>query len=718
MADPHRPLADLLVVDIGQYLAGPLAARLLADLGARVVRIEHPEGPRYDGQANHHLLASRSETLRLDLTDPAGLATAHDLVAASDVLIENSRPGALDRFRLGPEQTAAAWPSLVHCSLPGFGRDDPRASMPGWEGPVLAAAGAYPQRSAEMLEGEWWPQAEPPFSPLPLASVFAAVIGATGAVAALLDRQRSGRGQHVEAALHDGFFEAIGSRATRYERNPPHWFFMGSGIYECSDGRRLSLITVWHRHLRWFLQAAGWSGEQIAAEASYDVLRDDPSARARLRDSLVTMLRSRPAAEWEALAQSAGVPVSIVRRPGEWPIAPVLGAAVRVHARKLVNGHSASSPDSRCKGAGPLAGYRVLDLTRVLAGPTASRVLAELGAEVVKADVLPERTQAGHREPFFHEVVNRGKHIAEVDLDAPGGRDRMDALLLWTDVVVSTFTRPALRRLRLDPEDLAGRYPTLLSAHISTYGEGGPWSDLRGYAEIANASSGLTVACVGEMIPSGSAPNVDIPRMPFTDHLAGWLGAFGVIAALVGASRGRPSGRVHTSLVDAACLAQLPFLADGWKSWRDREFSDMPGWSASHRMYKCTDAWVFVGMGTSTWQRLIDSLPTDMGSWAASQPAATVIDRVVSCGGAASIPGQLDRILDVDGVADQRGLRVAHSSDTHGLVLQLGTPLLLSRTPVRAGEPPDHGDDWFQDELGITARQSRAKAPLPTEEGP
>src|SRR4051812_29221302 len=135
-------LADVRVIDFGQYVAGPLAAMLLADQGADVVRIDPPGGPRWQTPANATWNRGK-RSIVLDLKSPGDRATAGQLVATADVVIENFRPGVMDRLGLGADAMLARNPRLIYCSLPGFATDDPRVTVPAWEGVVSAAAASY-----------------------------------------------------------------------------------------------------------------------------------------------------------------------------------------------------------------------------------------------------------------------------------------------------------------------------------------------------------------------------------------------------------------------------------------------------------------------------------------------------------------------------------------------------------------------------------------------
>ncbi|MFI5427246.1 CoA transferase [Aeromicrobium sp. UC242_57] len=261
------PLSGVRVVDFGQYIAGPMTAMLLADQGADVIRVDPPGGPRWRSRANAALLRGRRRAI-LDLTTARDRARAHALVRSADVVVENFRPGVMDRLGLGAENCLAAAPHLVYCSLPGFAAADPRAGLPGWR-VVMAAGGGYaPLPSLIDADSGQGPAGVPDFSPAPLASVLAAMEGAMGIAAALVARQRDGIGQRVEAPLYNGLFEAGRSRAMTYERNPPAFSYFGSGVYLCADGRSVTFLANWFRHLRLFVEAAGcqaWIDEGLVA---------------------------------------------------------------------------------------------------------------------------------------------------------------------------------------------------------------------------------------------------------------------------------------------------------------------------------------------------------------------------------------------------------------------------------------------------------------------
>src|SRR5262249_35328210 len=193
-------LDGIRVVDFGQWIAGPLTAMLLGDQGADVVRVDPPGGPRWSSPANATLHRGK-RPVELDLGTAAGRAAARELIESADVVVENFRPGAMERRGLGAAAMTGAAPHLVYCSLPGFASDDPRAAVPAWEGVLGAATGTY------------WQAGEARFTALPISSTFAALAAAVAIVMALIARERDGCGQVIEGGAFDRTRPGLGSVA-------------------------------------------------------------------------------------------------------------------------------------------------------------------------------------------------------------------------------------------------------------------------------------------------------------------------------------------------------------------------------------------------------------------------------------------------------------------------------------------------------------------------
>jgi crotonobetainyl-CoA:carnitine CoA-transferase CaiB-like acyl-CoA transferase len=752
------PLKGLRVVDCGQYLAGPLLGMLLADQGADVIRVDPPGGPRWDSPVNAVLLRGR-RTVTLDLTDPAGRRRAQALIHSADVVIENFRPGVVDRLGIGPSTSLEHNPRLVYVSLPGFGSMDPRRDRAAWEGVVMAAAGAYkvPERAA------------PAFSGLPLGSVFAALEAAVAVVGALIGRERDGLGQRVEMPLFDALFEAGGATPVVERSSEP--FRIGDfalAWYRCADGRWIAIGSAWFRHLEWFVRAAGcdaWIDEGLV---DYDRMMSDPEAVAEVRRRLVELFATRPAAEWEAIGHAQGCSLIMVRSVSEWLAEPQLlepgtlvdsedpelgrirmpGRAVRIstapdHAvspRRQVGADDADlravldelvgrlagevfgevpapppAQTSRAAAAAPpLTGRRVLDFTRVAAAPTATKLLAQYGAEVIKVDTDPTG-RAMVPEPIGHQIVNRGKRSIRLDLHDPGDREVLDALLQTADTVVQNFTLGVDRGLGIDEPSVRDVVPEVVYVYLNAYGTEGPRAGVRGYADLLNCATGIAERTWGDRPMESGHPllMVDRPRWPFTDYAAGAVAAFGALLGIYQHLRTGRGSFVTTSLERAATLEQIIYALDYEGRDLPEPRGDAPGWSIRHRLYDTADGAVFVGASESQVDRLLETLGVDDLNNLPAAFAAVPTDEIVAALDAHDIGAhRVERsgiLLADDGVAARIGLRVEDSTVANGLVVMAGPVAHLARTPLTPGQPAEpfgaHSDE-IRRELSIEPASS------------
>jgi crotonobetainyl-CoA:carnitine CoA-transferase CaiB-like acyl-CoA transferase len=211
------PLDGLLVADFTRVLAGPLATMTLADLGAEVVKVERPGtgddtrqwGPPWTGEGSSYFeCVNRSkQSLTLDLRSESDLAVARALVAGADVLVENFLTGTMDRLGLGYEEVAALNPRLVYCSITGFG-SDAGAALPGYDFLVQALGGLM------SITGE--AEGEPTKVGVALVDVLTGKDATIGILAALQERERSGRGQRIEVNLLSSLLGALANQASAY----------------------------------------------------------------------------------------------------------------------------------------------------------------------------------------------------------------------------------------------------------------------------------------------------------------------------------------------------------------------------------------------------------------------------------------------------------------------------------------------------------------------
>src|SRR5712691_2620932 len=629
-------LDGVRVVDFGQWIAGPLAAMLLGDQGAEVVHVDPPGGPRWKTPANATFNRGKT-SVALDLKSDRGRADVRRLIDAADVVIENFRPGVMDRLGLGAREAMERDPRLIYCSLPGFASDDPRAPVPAWEGVLGAATGVYLQAG------------EARFTSVPISSTFGAIAAAVSIVMALIACRRDGLGQRIEVPLFDATFLAIGSTGLLVNGKPEGgrpddpW----AGIFRCADGRWIRLSLATFRFLQRFVDAVGkpdWIAKGYVQRERPGPLARGTELRERQQAELSDLFGSRPAAEWEELGRRADVPLTLIRTTAEWLATdhaksagivadvkdPESGAIVQpgLAVRLMGTPGAVRARDGRAHGdrvptwdsaarrgtatlaetarlSAALEGIRVVDLTQVLAGPTATRTLAEFGAEVVKVN-NPREEGAGYRWQVhrYHTDVNRGKRTMLVDLKTPEGIDVLRRLIDRSDVVMQNFRLGVAERLGIGYEQVKARRRDVVYGSVSFAGYGGPWERVPGYEPNAQAATGMAAQMGGEAGPPGPQPFAP------NDYATGLLGAFAVGLTLFHRQRSGEGQHVQTSLVTAATVLQAALIqtpddeSSGPEGGVGHRVVKPPrqgvrplrlGWSPFQRLYRASDGWFFLG---------------------------------------------------------------------------------------------------------------------------
>lgn len=363
-------------------------------------------------------------------------------------------------------------------------------------------------------------------SSFPVAAVATTAIGAATLAAAELWRQRTGRAQTVTI---DERHAAIGFRSERYLRidgRPPGegWNAI-AGFYRAAGDRWLQLHTNFPHHLDAVTRVLGVPAERDAvagAIAGWDADALDRAVTAA--GGCISVLRT--AAEWQSHPQGravTGMPLLTIDRIGDAPAEPA-GTGDR-----------------------PLSGVRVLDLTRVIAGPVCGRVLSAHGAEVL-------RVGAAHLPEVVSVLIDTGfgKRSTHLDLREPAGRSQLDWLGTRADVFVQSYRPGSLARRGFGPEDLARRRPGIVVVGLSAYGAAGPWAGRRGYDTLVQTACGIAEE-------EGRARGLERPAhvaAALLDHATGWLAAFGIMAVLSRRATEGGSYHVQVSLAQTAAWVQ------------------------------------------------------------------------------------------------------------------------------------------------------------------
>ncbi len=321
-ADRAAPLDGLVVADLSRVLAGPSAAVMLADLGARVIKVERPVtgddtrqwGPPWAGSSSSYFeSANRSkQSIALDFGDPADLAIARALVDRADIVIENYRSGALERHALDAGAVLGRNPRVVYVSITGFG-SSAGAELPGYDFLVQAVGGLMG------ITGQ--PDGVPTKVGVAVVDLLAAKDVVMGVLAAIVHRERTGRGQHVEVNLLSSAVASLANQASAYlaTGNSPgllgnhHPSIAPYGAFRCGD-EQLAIAVGTER--QWAALTGVIGAPELAGEARFAT----NAARVEHHPELVAELEARLAADdvtgWIARMAAAGIPVGKVNDVG------------------------------------------------------------------------------------------------------------------------------------------------------------------------------------------------------------------------------------------------------------------------------------------------------------------------------------------------------------------------------------------------------------------
>ncbi len=647
-------LTGLRVLDFGQYIAGPLTAMMLGDYGADVIHVDPPGGPRWDGWNANAVLGRGKRNIILDLKDPADLETAKKLAAHADILIENFRPGVMDRLGLGYTACAEANPTLIYCSLPGFSRHDPlRRDLPGWEGLVGAEAGLYSNMDMSRRRSVIR------FNALPLASNFAAVIACHSIVSALIVREKCARGQYIESALYDACFEVDSTRTVQ----PPQSFLLPGmklspesmnayslvrlmAQYPCKDGRYIQTTPPPRGALS--IAKALFPAEWIADGAP-------PEAGETVRKTMLL----RTMQEWEDYAQTEhGAGFAVCKTSAEWlrdkaaldsrsvirVRDPLLGDTAQpgVPSLMLKTGDCAGIPrhlpdadraeilaeletlpdrprPESCPMPEPaLRGVKVLDLCQVVAGPTCGRLLAEYGAEVLK--INNPRLMDNYTALAGHETQNNGKTCIFLDLKSEEGREMLTRLIREADIFHCNFAQAAYEHLGVTEEQLRALNPQIILSQINIHSLGGGREWMRGHEDLGEAVSGMSCRYSDDVKPE------TLPLLVL-DHMTGQMGCLGVMLAVYGRMRTGEGQRVQACLSRSSTLTQLPFMLDyDGKLWDEPAGPDAVGYGPLDRIFRAADGWFYLVAESADALRaipLLSGLPEEPEALAGALEART-----------------------------------------------------------------------------------------------
>ena len=553
-------LAGLRVVDLSWGLAGALTTLVLGDYGAEVLRVEPPDGDVLRGEPAYPLWGRNKRSVALDLRLASARATARRLVERADIVVASFRPATATRLRLAYDDFADQHPGLVYASITGFGRHGRYANLKGYEGVVMAKMGGMGHVTGMA------PRPGPAFPAVPYASYSAAHAALLGILAALYVRERTGRGQLVEASLaqalaaHDPWEWFLRVLCTKYPQAftpvppysargvPTQGFAFRLLVCLARDGRWLQFSQTSPHLFREFMEVLGlaWMFDDPRWKTAPDFETEEE--RERFWEILLEAARTRTVAEWDAVFRE---------RPNVWaecfrttreamdhpqlrhngqviavddphvgpteqlaPFVVMSATPGRVRAPAPAPGeHTAATldavtsgtlvpPDARPAGAlprRPLDGVTVLELGLWYAAPYGPALLADLGARVIKIEPI-----AGEPMRYIMPVADagaikmlQGKESVAVALDAPEGRAIVQRIAERVDLVLVGYRGGVAERLGVDYATLSRANPRLVYLAAPGYGTDGPCARKPAYAPTIGVATGIGLFQAGPSIPSG-----------------------------------------------------------------------------------------------------------------------------------------------------------------------------------------------------------------------
>jgi crotonobetainyl-CoA:carnitine CoA-transferase CaiB-like acyl-CoA transferase len=620
-----NPLHNLRVLEVTGSPATAIAGGLLADLGAHVIMLEPSAGADLRQQVAFQVWGRGKHSY---VTDDLRRTLARFAPGADAVVID------ADRLADGDAGMLASVTCVVDVLDARMDRTHALTSAVASSAAEIYGGLAYSQNG--FREGPFFLLESP-------AALAAGILAATGIVLSLLRSDRPGqvvRTSHLAGALALQLFSAVAS-ADRPPIDPP----------TDGDPHRIMSPTI-----RFFQTADGWIllgapnesrwAKLCVALGRQDLLGDtrfagapygvgDRDARIALVDELQSLIRTMPSDHWIRLLATSDVVIAPVLQPGQYLDHPQvrdtdcslhvehprLGTLVQPghavafssqdgrHADPApsINQHSVQVLDTYLRSRSeaelessplrpPLTGYRVLELATYAAGPGAARLLAGLGAEVVKVE-SPEGDP--FREvPFSFVSVNRGKRSVTLDLHTDGGRQLVRELIAGSDILIHNLRPRLARRLGLTASEIRDCNPSIVQCGVYGFGSNGPNAEMPGIDVLFEALTG------GALIQGGGVP-VGF-KGGTTDNGTALLAMLGIVTALLGRKRGTPGGEAEVSLLRTALYRHAEYFVRPLSEWRPEALQRDPvGPSAAHRLYPTGDGWVLVGISSvEEWNRL------------------------------------------------------------------------------------------------------------------
>lgn len=650
------PLNGIRIVDLADNKAA-FCSRLLCDLGAEVIKVEAPGGDRsrFEGPMAGDIVAPENSlsfwyynggklSIMLDLATENGRRHFLQLIQSSDLLIESCPPGYLENLNLDYNALKEFNPALSMVSVSGFGLSGPYSKYKAYD---IAASASGGQMYVCGRQGR------PPLKPFGNQSYYlASLMGAAGALLALSGREKYGMGQHVDLSLQEAVASALEHVLVQYfqdgtvpQRQGSLQWNGSSDLFPCRDGY---VLLTFNREWEPLVELLDQQG--MAADLNHPVWQDEDFRRQHIDDieEVITNWTCRQnSGDIFQLGQAMRFPWAVLNGieqvmqneqltsrgffiPAQHPLTgkefliprPVINfrgspdcswskppsAGEHNDSLKTVSARMPCNPEilrsARNAEQLPLDGVRVLDFTWMLAGPYATRLLADFGAEVIKVQSGITATGAENNKSDYFAAWNRNKLGITLDMSHPEARKLVLELVRKSDVVMENFTSRVMDNWGLNYDELRRVKPDIVMVSLSGFGHTGPWKDYAALGPTVQALSGLTsLTGYDKGTPDGIG-------LAYADHISGLYAALAVLAGLHRRQATGEGSYADISEYEAACSLLGPVFMDfslnGHITWPQGNRSEY-GDAAPQGCYRCKgeSRWCVICVFTEDeWQSL------------------------------------------------------------------------------------------------------------------
>lgn len=733
MADDQPLLASMRVLDLSDGDADAVS-RLLADLGADVVKVEPPGGsparsalPTLDGISIPFALHNANKrSVTLNAADPDDRSRLFSLVEGADVVIDSGLPGRLADFGTSCPELADSLDHLVTMSVTDFGTVGPHAAWDATD-PVMYAMSTALSRSGPTT-------GTPVLPPDGIASATAAVQAAWAVLVAYFNRLRCGVGDYIDFSRFDAVVLALDppfgtqGQAASVRQNTERWRGRPKNqdaypIFRCADGYvRICVLSPrqWHGMRAWLGEPAEFQ------DPIFDTLGGRTRAFPELGALMAALFADKTMDRLVTEGQAHGVAIAAVVTPAEALKSEHLGAVGALVDTDLQPGVPARVPvgywvvdgvhagyrdpapaagadkprwtsarftpePTQRVGDRPLDGIRVIDLGIIVAGGELSRLFADLGAEVIKVesetypDGLRQKRENQTISESFARAHRNGLGLG-LELRNTEGAKLLAQLIGDADAMFANFKPGTLAALGFSHDRLRQLNPALVLAESSAFGDTGPWSRQMGYGPLVRGTIGVT------RLWTSDGPIPDNARHPFydattifPDHVVARVSAIGALAGLIRRMRTGAGARIHVPQAEVA-INQLDVLYVAQASQGDLVESP-----AIHAVLPCAgdDEWCVVSIENPAQRQAVEELTgkQTLADWTGQRTPVEVAEQLQAAGVPA---GPMNRAAEVHS-DPQLQLRKVFSDMTHpGFELPMPTesgPAPYRHIPPAAQRP-------------------------------